>query len=80
MAILLFLVAIFLAIRSLMSLVLKRRDALHELLVNHLQEVSAQKRKRLQILEFRTRKRKKLEQQAAAANASETPQPPAKVA
>lgn len=80
MAILLFLLAVILAIRSLMSLVLKRRDGLHELLMNHVKQVRIEQRKKLQILEFRKRKRKKKEQQAAGKNTTEVTDPPAKAA
>ncbi len=80
MAILLFLMAVYLAIRSLMSLVLKRRDGLHELLVAHVKQVRTEQRKKLQILEFRKRKRKKKEQQESKLKISETEEPPAKAA
>ena len=85
---LLFLLAVFFAIRSLMSLILKRRDALHELLVAHVKETRAEQRKKLQILEFRRRKRRDREMQAAAlaaaananAKAESPPDAPAKAA
>jgi hypothetical protein len=70
-----------------MSLVLKRRDALHELLVTHVKETRAERRKKLQILEFRKRKRRDRELHAAAlaaaaeyANAESRPETPAKAA
>jgi hypothetical protein len=78
----LFLLALFLAIRSLVSLILKRRDGLHELLVTHVKQARAEVKKKRQIIEFRKRKRKKKKQEApqgdaAAAVAAE---PPAKAA
>jgi hypothetical protein len=79
-AILLFLLAVFLAIRSLMALVLKRRDRLHELLVAHVKQFRIEQRKKMQILEFRRRKRKKKEQQSSNLKATESVEPPAKAA
>ncbi len=63
-----------------MSLVLKRRDGLHKLLVAHVKQVRTEQKKKLQILDFRKRKRKKKEQQASKLKISETEEPPAKAA
>ncbi len=63
-----------------MSLVLKRRDGLHDLLAAHVKQFRVEHRKKLQILEFRKRKRKKKEKEIASLKVSETEGPPAKAA
>ncbi len=71
MAILLFLLAVYLAIRSLVGLVFKRRDRLHEMLINHVKESRAEQRKKLRILEFRKRKRMQKNQEPADIEATQ---------
>lgn len=80
MAIFLFLLALFLAVRSLVSLILKRRDGLHELLVTHVKQARAEVKKKRQIIEFRKRKRKEKMQESLQADAARTAENPAKAA
>ncbi len=64
-SLLLFLAATYLAIRSLVSLVLQRRDQLSQLLVEHVKNSRAEQKKKLQILAFRKKMREKKAEEAA---------------
>jgi outer membrane PBP1 activator LpoA protein len=70
-SLLLFLAATYLAIRSLVSLVLQRRDQLSQLLVEHVKNSRAEQKKKLQILAFRKKMREKKAEEAARAHPDE---------
>jgi uncharacterized membrane protein len=76
----LFLLAFFLAVRTLMSLILKRRDGLHGLLVEHVKQAMAEQRKKRQIIEFRKKKRMQIAKDAAAKKNEGSDEMPAKAA
>lgn len=73
LSLLLFLAATFLAIRSLTSLAVLRRDQLSQLLVEHVKTARAERKKKLQILAFRKKIRdKKAEESSREAIASDS--------
>lgn len=80
MASMLFLLALFLAVRTLMSLMLKRRDGLHELLVEHVKQAMEEQKKKRQIIEFRKKKRMQIAKDAAAKSNEGSDEMPAKAA
>lgn len=72
-SLLLFLAVTFLAIRSLTSLAVLRRDQLSQLLVEHVKTARAERKKKLQILAIRKKMRdKKAEESAREAIASDS--------